>query len=433
MVANLAGALAEDSSKADSAISRPLMLYVHVPFCKSRCTFCDWVQGIATRDLLMGPAEPMRQRYVAALCREIRTRGEQLTSSGTVYVPQVVYWGGGTASSLDEREAESVMAALHDAFDLHDVREATIECSPDSVGEAKLRFFRSLGFNRMSSGVQSFVDDRLRRLGRRHTADEARQVVTDARAVGFDDVSIDIMSGFPDQDDEEVVYTTIEALKLPLSHISLYSYRPTDGTSMRTRLDRRTPDASRAATTAYLNSQQRQFAASRGMIAAAGLEEYASGYFGKVSPFAAMTFQLSADMVGFGSGAASLVDKQFLVHQKGLLHQYIDNPLTFDIYGPASNDRTMLQYLQIGLSMFDGILRDEWATATGVSLDECLARPPIAPLAEFLRRRGLVEDERGIRLRPQTAYRTLIELAFELALANRPTQPDPTTNPTTKG
>jgi coproporphyrinogen III oxidase-like Fe-S oxidoreductase len=385
-----------------------LMIYVHVPFCHSKCTFCDWVQAIPTKDLLRKPDDSVRQGYVDALCREIEVRGRELSAAGRM--PYVIYWGGGTASSLDESEATRVMTALDTSFDLGTVAEATIECSPDTVDEAKLRFFRGLGFNRVSSGVQSFDDGRLRRLGRRHDADQAERIVYSARDAGFDDVSIDIMSGFPDQEPEELHHTVEQALALPLTHLSLYSFRPTPGTFMRRGMD---AESRRG----YLRRQQLLFTSARRMVAASGLAEYASGYFGKISPFAAMYFQLRADTAGFGSGAISLVDQRFQSHRKGLLHQYIADPLRFDISVPAGQDRVLVSFLQAGLAMFDGILRDQWRLSTGTDLDEVLARPAIAELADFLRGRGLVEDERGIRLDPRNAGLTLIELAFEMAMS----------------
>ncbi|HEY0636613.1 MAG TPA: radical SAM protein [Pseudonocardiaceae bacterium] len=387
---------------------RVTMIYVHVPFCHSKCTFCDWVQAIPTKDLLRKPDDSVRQNYISALCREIEARGAEHTAAGNR--AHVVYWGGGTASSLADHEAAAIMGALRSSFDLGPVAECTIECSPDTVDERKLRFFRELGFNRVSSGVQSFDDSRLRRLGRRHNADQAARIVYAAREAGFDEVSIDLMSGFPDQEHDELDLSVEKALELPLSHLSLYSFRPTPGTFMRRKMD---VDEKRE----YLRRQQILFATARRRINDSGLTEYANGYFGKVSPFAAMYFQLRADTVGLGSGAISLVDRQFRSHKKGLLHGYVADPLAFDIDVPASNDRVLISLLQAGLAMFDGVLRTEWRITTGTDLSEVLARPAVAPLADFLRGRGLEEDERGIRLDRRVAGLTLIELAFEMAMS----------------
>jgi oxygen-independent coproporphyrinogen-3 oxidase len=218
------------------------------------------------------------------------------------------------------------------------------------------------------------------------------------------------MSGFPDQEADEMRYTVDQAVALPLSHLSLYSFRPTPGTFMRRKLD---VDEKKG----YLRRQQLLFTDARRRIENAGLAEYANGYFGRISPFAAMYFQLRADTAGFGSGAISLVNQRFESHQKGLLHKYVADPLAFDIAVPASQDRVLVSFLQAGLAMFDGILRTEWQIATGTDLDEVLRRPAIAPLAEFLRGRGLTEDHRGIRLDRRRVGLTLIELAFEMAMS----------------
>ncbi|MEU6714640.1 radical SAM protein [Nonomuraea sp. NPDC046802] len=385
------------------------MIYVHVPFCHSKCTFCDWVQAIPTADLLRKPDDSVRQNYIRALCSEIKIRGDRLASAGS-HVPYVVYWGGGTASSLNEDESAAIMTALRESFDLSTVREATIECSPDTMDERKLRFYRELGFNRVSSGVQSFDDTRLRRLGRRHNSGQAERIVYAAREAGFDEVSIDIMSGFPDQELDELNDTVERALALPLSHLSLYSFRPTPGTFMRRKVDA-------AEKREYLKRQKILFTVARRRIEESGLSEYASGYFGKVSPFAAMYFQLRADTVGLGSGAVSVENQRFLSHAKGRLHDYIADPTGFDIAVDAGQDRVLVSFLQAGLAMFEGILRTEWQITTGTELEEVLTRPAIAPLADFLRTRGLVEDDRGIRLDPKSAGLTLIELAFEMAMS----------------
>ncbi|HEX4703838.1 MAG TPA: radical SAM protein, partial [Pseudonocardiaceae bacterium] len=279
---------------SSTAQRRVLMIYVHVPFCHSKCTFCDWVQDIPTKDLLRKPEDSVRQRYIEALCREIEARGAALADKDNL--AYVMYWGGGTASSLDHAETAAIYGALNSAFDLGTVAEATIECSPDTVDAAKLRFFRELGFNRVSSGVQSFDNDRLRRLGRRHSAEQAERIVYDALDAGFEQVSIDIMSGFPDQEADELMATVQRAVRLPLTHLSLYSFRPTPGTFLRRRMDVREKRN-------YLRRQQLLFTQARGAINDGGLTEYASGYFGRVSPFAAMYFQLRADTVGLGSGA----------------------------------------------------------------------------------------------------------------------------------
>jgi coproporphyrinogen III oxidase-like Fe-S oxidoreductase len=391
-----------------TAERRLLIVYVNIPFCRSKCTFCDYVQPIPTKDLLRGPQDSVRQQYVNALCTEIEVRGREL--SGIGYLPKVLYWGGGTASILEPGEINRVASSLNEVFDLSSMAEATIECSPDTLNPAKLALFRASGFNRFSSGVQSMRDERLRYFGRRHTADQARQAVHWAREAGFENVNIDIMCGFPDEGLDEVRYTVNEALKLPIEHLSLYPFRPTGGTSLRRQIDK---DRGQL----YLAVQKAAFSTARAMVLDAGMSEYASGYFGLTSLFAAMYFQLRADIAGFGSGAMSLLSQRFLAHTKGRLHDYIAAPTVYDFSAAASDDPIVLSNLRAGISMFDGVLRRQWEFATGTPLDESISRPALVPFVNHLRKRGLTEDEQGMRLPREEVGRTLIELSFHTAAA----------------
>ncbi len=151
---------------------RALAIYLNIPFCPSRCHFCHWVQGISKKDLFLRPLDEQRQKYVAAVGTEIRERLHAMPALRNL--PNVIYWGGGTATSLDIAEFEHIHTALSDAFDLSGVKEATIEGSPDTVSPEKLRFLRQLGYTRISFGVQSFHDQRLRKIGRVHRAAQAR-------------------------------------------------------------------------------------------------------------------------------------------------------------------------------------------------------------------------------------------------------------------
>lgn len=399
-------------TKADHGLSssnnqdrRLLMLYVNIPFCRSKCVFCDYVQPIPVSDLLLTAQDSARQRYIRALCEEIRASSGALTSKDRV--PYVIYWGGGTASILEHDEIKAIMHALQESFNLDSVSEATIECSPDTIDPEKLELFRSLGFNRFSTGVQSFDDERLRTLGRRHTAEEGRRAVQWARAAGFENVNIDIMCGFPDETLDEVRYTVSEALRVRPDHLSLYSFRPTPGTTLRALIDRDNKDL-------YLANQKISFNQGRKMITAAGYSEYASGYFGRPSLFAVMYFQMTAELIGFGSGAMSLFDGHFRTHTKGQLEDYIAQPTRYDVDLSASADPVIFSSLRAGLSCFDGVLRDQWRHSTGTELDDVLARPSVAPLVDYLRGRGLEEDTRGLRLPPDQVGNVLIDLNFRL-------------------
>lgn len=396
------------SSQPDN---RLLVVYVHIPFCKSKCHFCDWVQPISKADLLLTPETSMRRSYIDALCQEIRARGKQLTQAK--YIPYIVYWGGGTASILTEAEIDTIVTALHEAFDLSQVAEATIECSPDTISSTKLARFRQSGFNRFSSGVQSMDNDRLRKIGRTHDANTARQAVELASEAGFEQINIDLMCGFPEESFKEVEQTMSEGVALPINHLSIYPFRPTAGTVLR----RQIPEEKYLL---FLARQKAAFKLARAVATSAGFSEYASGYFGKTGPAlnVMMPFQLRLETVAFGSGAVSLLDRHYHGHSKGLLTKYIADPLEWDFSTLASSPSVALSFLRSGLSIFDGILRDEWAFQTGVSLQETLAEPALAPVIAYLRSSaGLIEDEKGIRLPKETVGNTLIDLTFQTLMA----------------
>jgi coproporphyrinogen III oxidase-like Fe-S oxidoreductase len=221
-------------SEAGTA-KRPLLLYVNTPFCNSKCHFCDWVVKVPIGDLRLGPESEGRRDHLAALKMQIAEQAPALVER---YRPELMYWGGGTASILSPAEIETLYGALADAFPMAGIVESTIESSPESLTGDKLRLLREIGFNRISIGVQSFQDDRLRMIGRAHSADMAERSIDLARQAGFDNINIDLIVGFPDQSLDEVEQMMRHAAQLPVNHYSIYAYRASEGTVLRRRLDR---------------------------------------------------------------------------------------------------------------------------------------------------------------------------------------------------
>src|SRR5215212_10122929 len=134
----------------------PAGLYVHIPFCSSRCSYCDFATGLYQAELA--------ERYVCALVKEI-----QSSRSGDKTV-DTIYFGGGTPSLLEPSQLERILSALHDRFEIDKSAEITLEINPGSANSEKLREFRRLGVNRASFGAQTFDDEELAKLGRSHTA-----------------------------------------------------------------------------------------------------------------------------------------------------------------------------------------------------------------------------------------------------------------------
>ena len=189
-------------------------LYVHIPFCKSRCVYC----GFYSTTL-----DSMRQKYVDALVRELELRkGYCDTRWDTVYL------GGGTPSTLDARQLETLFCAI----DCSSAREVTMECNPDDVDDTFSEVVAALPVNRVSMGAQTFNADRLRFLRRRHSASDVAKAVDKLRRAGIGNISVDLMYGFPEETMEDWERDIETALQLGVEHLSAYCLMYEEGTPL---------------------------------------------------------------------------------------------------------------------------------------------------------------------------------------------------------
>lgn len=181
-------------------------LYIHIPFCKSRCIYC----GFYSSTLLAS-----RQRYVDAVCREMEMR----TSDAAIHT---IYIGGGTPSQLSMPQLQQLFAYINKVYDINQDAEITIEVNPDDVTEAFAEGLKSLPINRVSMGVQTFDDQRLRFLNRRHTSAQIPEAIRRLRQAGIGNLSIDLMYGFPQETLDEWENDIRQALALGAEHLSAY-------------------------------------------------------------------------------------------------------------------------------------------------------------------------------------------------------------------
>jgi oxygen-independent coproporphyrinogen-3 oxidase len=191
-----------------------LGLYIHVPFCAAICNYCNFNRGLFDADL--------KTRYVEALIKEISGAGRAGRAGRAGEAADTIYFGGGTPSLLEPAEVARIIAACDASFEVAADREVTLEANPETVTEARLAAFRNAGINRVSFGVQSFRDEELRRLSRLHNADRARAALGEARAAGFDNVSLDLMMWLPEQRVSEWLESVDAAITLAPEHLSLY-------------------------------------------------------------------------------------------------------------------------------------------------------------------------------------------------------------------
>ena len=193
-------------------------LYVHIPFCSSRCSYCDFATGLYQGELA--------ERYVTALVEEIKT------SRYRGAIVDTVYFGGGTPSLLAPAQLDRILTTLHEHFAIDANSEITLEINPGSVTRAKLDAFRTLGINRASFGAQTFDDAELAKLGRSHNAADTLKTFAALRDASFDNISFDLIAGLPGQTLERWQRNIKQALELNPEHLSFYLLEVHSGTPL---------------------------------------------------------------------------------------------------------------------------------------------------------------------------------------------------------
>ena len=205
-------------------------MYIHIPFCTQKCIYCDFLSGTNLS---------LREQFIDALIAEMDCYLDFFREDKI----RTIYFGGGTPSLLSVDELRLIYDAIACRWDISAVEEFTIECNPDDLSEVYLQQLRVLPINRLSIGVQSFCDDELQWLNRRHTAQEAFDAVQIAQKVGFENITIDLMFALPVQTLESLNYSIDKALELGVQHISAYSlmFEPDSKITKLMELDRLQP------------------------------------------------------------------------------------------------------------------------------------------------------------------------------------------------
>jgi len=294
----------------------PLSLYLHIPFCSLKCSYCDF-NSYAGLEALVRP-------YVDALLAETglwrdAVRGRPVAT---------VFFGGGTPSLLPLGELERVMVSLRDAFDLDPQAEVSLEANPGTVNPAYLRGLLGLGVNRLSLGVQSFHNDELATLDRIHTAEEAGETYHWARQAGFRRINLDLIYGLPEQPPERWQATLEQAIELAPDHLSLYALTVEEGTRLAYDIDHSRvpgpdPDAQAAM---YEWSSER--------LAQAGYRQYEISNWSRPGEECRhnLVYWRNGEWLGLGAGA----------------HSHFDGFRFADVYSPKQYIRRVQETAQRG-------------------------------------------------------------------------------------
>ena len=354
----------------------PLGIYIHVPFCRSKCQYCDFY-SLATKD------DKLMENYMDAICRHIKESGALAPG----YNVDTIYFGGGTPTFFGADGMATILTAVRRAFDVTTDAEITFEANPDSVSDKLLRRLRAEGFNRVSLGIQSDSDEMLRKLGRPHNYAQAVNAVQRIRRAGFRNLSLDLMYGLPGQTLESWQKTLLHVLSLNPEHMSCYGLKVEENTPLYQIRDLcHLPDD---------DTQADMYLAAVEILKSKGFRQYEISNFarkGRVSQHN-MKYWLGGEYLGFGPDASSdFAGKRFAIVRD--LYGYID--------GIKNGGKVLREVQEIPLRERAGeYLMTRLRTVAGIAQEEyeknyLLPFAPLEAVLEACRRRGhAVKTEAG--------------------------------------
>lgn len=323
-------------------------IYVHVPFCRTRCRYCDFYR--------VGEKQERIGAFLGALEREIEGLEEHAGAP-----VDTIFLGGGTPSLLAPRQVVGILDALRRRFSVSSAAEVSLEANPSDLDVERLAGYRRAGIDRLSLGVQSLCDRELELLGRRHDAARAAACVGWAREAGFDNVSLDLMLAIPGQTEASFAATLERALDLAPEHLSLYLlevHARSEMDGLRRRRPRLFPDE---------EAQRRRYLRAVEQLTAAGYEHYEISNFafpGRRSRHN-LRYWLGRPFLGLGPSAHSAVGGRRWRHPPDLA-AYLEDPHAIEELPSEPREERVF----LGLRLLDGVDRDELAAACGLSSAE---------------------------------------------------------------
>ena len=316
---------------------RDLAIYIHVPFCKSRCHYCDFLSNVA--------CDVAIEKYVVALVSDIKGSGS--LSEG--YIVKTIFFGGGTPSLLSEKQLGDVLQAIKNTFTLDPNVYISIEINPDAKGFGGFLVLKDLGFSRISFGVQSFDNGELAMLGRIHSSEEAVDAVLEAYEAGFRDINVDLMFGLPNQAIESLAKTLKTATSLPITHISCYSLTVEEGTPLASNhalLDKMPEE----------DAERAMYHHVKGFLAGEGFGHYEISNWAKEG-FECKhnkTYWTGGEYLGLGLGASSYLNKARLKKTDDV-GEYLAGGYDLIHIEDIDQDEEMREFVILGLRMLGGI------------------------------------------------------------------------------
>ncbi len=305
-------------------------IYIHIPFCRQKCNYCDFNSRVST--------ECERSRYIDALCAEI----EEFDASEI----DTIYFGGGTPTVLAPEELVRILKAVKKRFSLTDDCEISIECNPATMDKEGFSKLKKAGFNRLSIGMQSADDEQLKMLGRIHSFEDTKRCIFDAKNAGFNNISVDLMFGLPNQNKDSFIKSVNAAVELGVNHISCYALKIEEGTPFYN-MDLTLPDD---------DQSFEMYEECVNVLNEHGFKRYEISNFAK-SGFESRhnkKYWLCHDFIGLGAGAYSCINGVRYSNIRDI-GEYIDAKDKISERTALSKEDMMSEFMFLGLRLSDGV------------------------------------------------------------------------------
>jgi len=353
-------------------------LYIHIPFCKSKCRYCDFCSFRAEEETI--------HAYLGKLKEELIFWGKKLAARDVV----TVFIGGGTPSYLRREDIQMICETIFEHFHICEDAEITIEANPGTVDLKKLCTYRENGINRISFGLQSTVKEELEYLGRIHTYEEFLQSFDWARQAGFLNINVDLMSAVPKQTLTSYEENLRKIAKLSPEHISAYSLIIEEGTPFYERYGnqeeelergRRIPAEERLPDE---DTERRMYWRTEEILKEYGYEHYEISNYAKPGKACRhnIGYWYRTEYLGIGTGAASLINNCRFTYEPDRMHMKADEKEILSV------QEQMEETMFLGLRMMKGVGRKEFSECYGKELDEVYG-----DTIRTLKEEGLLEEK----------------------------------------
>ncbi len=336
-------------------------IYIHIPFCIAKCNYCDFYS------VPIGRSMDWQEQYIRGLVAEIKQRASFYDGQRII----TIYIGGGTPSLLTAGQIDRLLTKLAAAFPLSSDIEITMEANPATVNEKYLRECRQAGVNRLSLGVQSFIDRELHLLGRLHSAQDSKEAIRAARAAGFANLNLDLIYGIPGQTTDDWTANLCQAMVADTEHLSLYLLQLEPHTPMGRWVDE--------GKLLMLEDEQEYqlYQISREFLNHHGYQQYEISNFARPGKECRhnLHYWYSAEYIGLGAGAVSFINR--VRQQNAQLDSYLQVSADYqpgfwqgEILESMSERQRWIDAVVMGLRTTQGIYMEDFKSRFGVDLHQ---------------------------------------------------------------